>query len=132
MSGHGAVSGITGTVLMLEWKSSQSGQFVQDNFKFGEVHNKPRVGTAPTLGHLTEARARASGLKDTDIVFAGELADFVAHLEFEKSGEYFGAGELGVEALDQFVDMDGDVGLDGGEDGVAAGRSKDLSGHRRT
>ena len=36
---------------MLEWKSSQSGQFVQDNFKFGEVHNKPRVGTAPTLGH---------------------------------------------------------------------------------
>ena len=41
---------------MLEWKSSQSGQFVQDNCKFGEARNKTQswnsANSGPPAGKL--------------------------------------------------------------------------------
>ena len=55
-------------------------------------------------------------LKDPDIVFARKAANFVAHFQFEEGGEDLRTGELGVESLDQFIDVNGLVGFDSGED----------------
>ena len=87
-------------------------------------HDGLEWGTPATLRCQPQAPS-----EDPDVVFAGELADFVAQFEFEEGGEDLRAGERGVESFDQLVDVDGGVGLDGGEDLLL--RGGEFGGGRR-